>query len=460
MPGRDILLAEGAAPRHLWVIGTAALLLALTATLAFIDADRPLPEMPAFLPAYGMAVIVINLQTGFIILTHVPFARRRYLLVMGLAYLYVAAIATAQMLVFPGVLAPHGLLGAGPQSAIWLWVLWHGGFPGLILAAMILGWCDRRRERVVTLGTWHNVAASGGIFVVVGILLWLVTGGQTMLPPIIADGGSFADLWYRPSGIAVLLLNGAALIAVVFVMRGRTMIGLGLGLAMLASLSDSLLTLHSGARYTLGWYAARGLSILSALSVLAVYFRELTRLHARIIRLNARLETQATVDELTGLYNRRHFNRQLDAVLRLARRRGGETALLLIDVDHFKRFNDRHGHQQGDECLRQIGAAIQSIARRPGDVAARYGGEEFAVILPDTSAEGTIAAARRLLDATRGLAIVHEDSPAGGIVTVSIGVAGGGPDATPDSLIRAADGALYAAKAAGRDRLEVAAAAL
>lgn len=457
MPGRDILLAEEAAPRHLWVIGTAALLLALGATLAFIDADRPLIEVPAFLPAYGMAVIVINLQTGFIILTHVPLARLRYLLVMGLAYLYVGAIATAQMLVFPGVLAPHGLLGSGPQSAIWLWVFWHGGFPGLILAAMVIGWWDRRRGRTVSLGARHNLVASGAILAVVAGLLWLVTRGQLLLPPIIADGGGFADLWRQPPGILVLLLNGAALIAVVLVMRGRTMIALGLGLAMLASLSDALLTLHSGARYTLGWYAARGLSILSALSVLAVYFRELTRLHARIIRLNARLETQATVDELTNLYNRRHFNRQIDAVLRLARRRGGETALLLIDVDHFKRFNDRHGHQRGDECLRQIGGAIQSVARRPGDLAARYGGEEFAVILPDTDARGAALAARSLLEVVRGLAIAYEDTPAEGIVTVSIGLASGGPGATPDSLIRAADGALYGAKAGGRDRLEIAA---
>lgn len=456
MPGRDILLAEEAAPRHLWVIGTVALVLALTATLAFIDAGRPLAEVPAFLPAYAMAAIVINLQTGYIILTHVPFARRRYLLVMGLAYLYVGAIVIAQMLVFPGVLAPQGLLGAGPQSAIWLWVFWHGGFPSLILAAMVINALDRRRARVVSIGTWHNLAASGAILAVVGGLLWLVTAGQDLLPPII-DGGGFADLWRRPPGIAVTLLNAAALIAVVLVMRGRTMIGLGLALAMLASLSDTLLTLHSGARYTLGWYAARCLSMLSALSVLAVYLREMTRLYARIIRLNARLETQATVDELTGLYNRRHFNRQLDAALRLARRRGGRTALLLIDVDHFKRFNDRYGHQRGDECLRQVGRAIMSVARRPGDVAARYGGEEFAVILSDADADGAAVIARRLLEAVRALALTHDDNPAGGIVTVSVGLATGQPDTSADRLIEAADAALYDAKAEGRDRLHIAA---
>lgn len=456
MPGRDILLAEEAAPRHLWVIGTAALLLALVATLAFIDADRPLAEVPAFLPAYAMAVIVINLQTGYIILTHVPFARRRYLLVMGLAYLYVGAIVIAQMLVFPGVFSQQGLLGAGPQSAIWLWVFWHGGFPTLILAAMLLGWWDRRRGRIATLGTWHNLLASAGVIGGVGGLLALVTAGQDWLPPIITAGG-FAELWRRPPGLAVIAVNIAALVAVVFVMRGRTMIGLGLGLAMLASLADTLLTLHAGARYTLGWYAARGLSILSALSVLAVYLREMTRLYARIIRLNARLETQATVDELTGLYNRRHFNRQLDAVLRLARRRGGETALLLIDVDHFKRFNDRYGHQRGDECLRQVGGAIVSIARRPGDLAARYGGEEFAVILSDTNGDGAAFAARRLLEAVRGLGLAHDANPAGGIVTVSIGLAAAGPGVTAEGLIEAADAALYGAKAAGRDRLQVAA---
>jgi diguanylate cyclase (GGDEF)-like protein len=130
----------------------------------------------------------------------------------------------------------------------------------------------------------------------------------------------------------------------------------------------------------------------------------------------------------------------------------------MLDVDQFKEFNDVRGHQEGDECLRAVGAVIQRIARRAGDVNARYGGEEFAVLLGDTELEPAIFIAESLRAAIVELGIPHPASAVSPKVTVSIGVAAWvpGKSETPDDLVRAADKALYVAKRGCRNRVEIA----
>jgi diguanylate cyclase (GGDEF)-like protein len=164
------------------------------------------------------------------------------------------------------------------------------------------------------------------------------------------------------------------------------------------------------------------------------------------------MRTMAMADALTGVGNRRHFDEQLATEMRRARRQASNIALLLVDVDHFKRFNDSFGHQEGDTCLRMIAETIGRFIRRPGDMLARYGGEEFAVLLPDTDLNGALALAENIRAAVQGTAQLL--APDGHTVTVSIGAAAEvprGEDSTGAALIAAADRALYAAKAAGRN---------
>ena len=175
-----------------------------------------------------------------------------------------------------------------------------------------------------------------------------------------------------------------------------------------------------------------------------------------LAQARALLETRqlAATDALTGIANRRAFDEALAREWEHSVRAGTPIALLLLDIDYFKRYNDAAGHQGGDECLRRIAGAIAAFARRPADIAARYGGEEFAVILSDTDAAAAAVIAQEVLHAVRSLALPHPDSPLG-IVTISVGAAGVQPtrfDAR-DSLVAAADGQLYAAKAAGRNRV-------
>lgn len=176
--------------------------------------------------------------------------------------------------------------------------------------------------------------------------------------------------------------------------------------------------------------------------------------------LESRLAELANLDGLTGIANRRQFDERLEYEWARARRDGTPLALLLIDVDHFKSFNDQYGHQAGDRCLQAVARALSAVARRPADLAARYGGEEFALIMPDTDGAGCAQVADRFRAALREAAVPHALTAPSGLVTASLG----GVSIRPASLqgqvgcgflLEAADLALYEAKNAGRDRLSM-----
>lgn len=176
--------------------------------------------------------------------------------------------------------------------------------------------------------------------------------------------------------------------------------------------------------------------------------------------LQVKLETLAIEDGLTGLANRRRFDERLREEWGRAYREKTSLALLMIDIDHFKPFNDSYGHPAGDECLHSVAGILADEAQRSSDLAARYGGEEFAILLPNTDAAGCARIAERVRRALHDAAIPHRANPPPGIVTASIGGAVCRPgverSAGPASLIEAADRALYAAKDGGRDRVVMA----
>ncbi|MFC3227990.1 GGDEF domain-containing protein [Marinibaculum pumilum] len=167
-----------------------------------------------------------------------------------------------------------------------------------------------------------------------------------------------------------------------------------------------------------------------------------------------RLDTMARVDGLTGIANRREFDRCLPLAWADAIHRRAPLAVMMIDVDLFKPFNDIYGHLAGDDCLRDVARAIQRNLRRPGDLAARYGGEEFVVILPATDAAGARKVADSIRRAVQNSGIRHDDGIEGGMLTVSLGVAvcTPAPDGHHADIVRVADEALYTAKRTGRNR--------
>jgi two-component system chemotaxis family response regulator WspR len=162
-------------------------------------------------------------------------------------------------------------------------------------------------------------------------------------------------------------------------------------------------------------------------------------------------------DGLTGLKNRGAFDDYFPRMWQQALRDRRSLALLLIDVDHFKPYNDRYGHQAGDRALRRVAQVVQGFARRPLDIAARYGGEEFVLALFDLSADNVREIADQLRKSIHALNITHEDSPTALFVTASIGVAIVGPriGRSPEGAVQVADEALYSAKRSGRNCVSV-----
>ena len=160
------------------------------------------------------------------------------------------------------------------------------------------------------------------------------------------------------------------------------------------------------------------------------------------------LRELAFIDGLTGVHNRRHFDERFLAESRRAQRTRAPLAVVLADVDHFKRYNDALGHLAGDDCLRRVASTLRACLKRPTDLLARYGGEEFVCLLPDTDLAGAIGVAQLMEQAVRALALPHPGVQ--GCVTISLGAAAG-PQAA--ALMQAADQALYLAKAAGRSRV-------
>lgn len=186
--------------------------------------------------------------------------------------------------------------------------------------------------------------------------------------------------------------------------------------------------------------------------------RALERSHRRIARANRWLREMSLRDALTGLGNRRRLDRALRFAAKSAAVAEQPWSVLLLDIDHYKTFNDLYGHAQGDQCLRRIGRAVRNATRGWSAVATRYGGEEFAIVVEQADRAAALACAQQIQQAIAELAIVHAGSPAWGVVTVSLGVASSTPDQrmSGEALLAQADVALYAAKRDGRNRIVVA----
>jgi len=216
------------------------------------------------------------------------------------------------------------------------------------------------------------------------------------------------------------------------------------------------------------WWALLLMAGLAAAGVYALLQYRLRALQRREVELRGLVDARTRqlkaandllielsyLDPLTGVANRRRFDERFDQEWRRADRTAASLALVMLDIDAFKAFNDAHGHLRGDDCLRQVATALADALPRAGDMVARYGGEEFAVILPGTDLRGGAKVAEQLRQRVEGLAIPTEVSAVSRVVTISAGVAAARPTSESESaeLVRRADLALYRAKAAGKNR--------
>ena len=427
-------------------------------------AKAQLAPVWGFIPVYESWLVFNDFVTAILLYNQFRSFRARSVLVLAGGYLFTAATAIVHALTFPGLFSPHGLLGAGPQTTAWLYMFWHGGFP---LFALGYAYLKEAEAKERTAFSSHQVKVGiAGILILVCAIALLTTQGQALLPTIMSGNRYTPTLFVVIS--SVWLLSLIALIAI-WRRRTRSVLDLWLSVVLASWLIDiALSALLNHGRFDLGFYAGRIFGLLAASFVLLVLLVESGMLYAKLVEMAAALSRLASIDPLTGIANRRMFEESLLQEWRRGARESQPISLLMIDVDHFKLYNDNYGHVQGDQCLRDVAAALSSIVGRTGDIVARYGGEEFAVLLPGTPEEQARTVGQRIVEKVRSQAIPHARSSTAPHVTVSIGIASARPhwsaqvgvpqaiDSDHLSLVTAADQALYRAKHAGRNQAVVA----
>lgn len=463
-------LAAGRSERRLAAAAIVASMLAFVAVAPF--AKVPLPALPAFIPIYQSALVVTDVITVVFLLGQRQFSPTGALNLLAGGYVFTALMSILHALTFPGLFAPAGLLGAGPQTTAWLYIFWHSGFPLFVIV-----YARRSTAALLPRRDGASLALSAGLALALACGFTLAaTWGQRLLPPVML--GSHYTPIAGAVAASVWLLNLVALL-VLSRRKPHSMLDLWLIVTMCAWLFDIALSawLNAG-RYDLGFYAGRIYGLLAASFVLIVLLTQTSGLYSQLVKLREserqkaeELRRLTMVDPLTGIANRRAFEEVLGQEWRRMMRHHIALSLLMIDVDYFKRFNDSYGHVVGDQCLRKVAQVLALRTRRAGEIAARYGGEEFAVLLPHTD----IAAARRLAElicgAVREQKIPHEGSAVAPYVTISVGLAciselpetagALSRDVAADDLsssggtvlVEAADHALYEAKLAGRNRV-------
>jgi len=454
-------LQAGPAERRL---ALATLLVSLLLFVALVPfAKTQLGAQWAFIPAYESALIVVDLITAAMLLGQYATLRARSLCVLAAAYMFTALMAVVHMLSFPGLFSPGGLLGAGPQSTAWLYMFWHGGFPMLVCAYALLKPHDRPADpRHPATGRVRSRLLSLLALLALPVLLLalLATSWVGSLPEIM-EGNRYTPAMivvvggvWGCSGLALLLL---------WRRRPHSVLDLWLMVVMVAWLIDiALSAMLNRGRFDLGFYAGRVYGLLASSFVLVVLLVESGLLYRQLAQLAGSLHRVTLLDGLTGVANRRAFDAGRQTEWRRCLRAGQPLSLLMMDIDHFKAYNDMHGHVEGDTCLRTVAQGLQAALQRGSDLLARYGGEEFAVLLPGTDAVAALKVAERLRERVARLAPGLRPSVDGRAVSISIGAATLAPDPAPQgvaldeqigSLLRRADEALYAAKTAGRNRV-------
>ncbi len=415
-----------------------SLLITPVATIA-LGVSYPLFAM--LLAASIMAAAI----TALLLLVQARAVRSVPTAVLGAGFAYAAATMVPYALLYHGMFP--GLadaLHASPSAHGYLWFLWHAALLIGLLAYQWLRLGERSDPTAAVRGRLVIAGLTLSYIVLTPLAIWLPA------PSLTLDDGSWAPALASFMVPIVVLLAAASVIETFRSRKRASVLDLWMGIVAFGVIVEMYLTLISGAPFTIAWYSSRAVALLATSAILAVLLVQAAHIYTDLIERAEVLEGEAHTDTLTGLPNRRRFDEEFARAFGSAIRRSSPIGVAIIDIDHFKNYNDAFGHQAGDIALRRIAEAIAESVERSGDFAARYGGEEFVVILEDTTLAGAAGVGERIRSAVLEAGI---PSPNGGLLSVSVGVAARLPGSTGEALLRQADAALYDAKNAGRNRV-------
>ena len=340
------------------------------------------------------------------------------------------------------------------QLATWLWLTWHAFFV-LLVGAYVFCEAYFTKRKLSNEAERTFVRAFGAIAacISVGLVLFLVLNAGA-LPELLTKSGSFTPLFRVLTEDLLLALCAAVCVFLTLKTGLNKAVHLWLGVVLVLFACEVFVNGHIAQHaFSSAWFVglAEGLAWQSIL--LIVLLRRAHEQFAEFVANNRTLKHETIVDSLTGLLNRRGFDLRYQETLAEAHLSQSPVALLTLDLDNFKAYNDHFGHVAGDEALRVIGRAIAEVSTRPRDVACRIGGEEFAVILPGTTEDGAGVVAERIRSAVLRLRLKHAPNAHIPLLSISIGVAISDGTLGGDLLRERSDGALYRAKQLGRNRI-------
>ncbi|MCW3482031.1 GGDEF domain-containing protein [Neisseriaceae bacterium JH1-16] len=441
------------APTRLTLLtaGSVALLMTIAAAAIFPFAGAPAANVPVLFPVFATAMSVNNSIIAYLITLQFYITRQTAIGLLGSAFGYSALMAALQVATAPGVFSELGFIGSRSHVGVWMWITRLGGFPLLIVLAMLLLKFSPDHRVPKRYQNWALAGfALGPAIATLGLYQFLSVEG-TRLPLLTSANGNYSSLAYGQAGFLMVAAWGAALVSILQVTRLRRSFYCWLALGSYSYILYLLVNFAAAARFTVGWYTSRFFELSAAAVILGALLYEVLKMQQRLRRSYEHAYEESIRDGLTGLFSRRYFDTALTREIASQQRHAQPFSLLMADIDFFKQYNDRHGHPAGDRCIRKIARCLSGQLRE-GDVVARYGGEEFVAILPNTNEVTVQRVAERFRRAVMALELTQDRN---GTMTVSIGLYThhAATGLTADAMVAHADAALYQAKHDGRNRV-------
>jgi len=419
-------------------------LLCVAAVATLPVATVKLPDWPALVALIIGGQCIIQLVAAWILLMQY----RTTLFVPVAMYAVIESWSAVMMLVFfgslPGIVNAQGFDAAHVRA--WTYAVWGTGSTFLTL---VYHW-SLRRARTKSERSQKRFLAIVATTAAVCAIAWIVFGFRLHLPAILSTPGQpHRPLFY----VAVAYFYSLVVVVIVSHLRTTklaTALDLAFAITIVGSNLASFSSFAGSGSYSIGFYTARFEVFVASSSMLVALLVQTGRIYESLRRENRQLSQQVFLDGLTGIANRRSFDERLKKSLVEIREKG--TALIMMDIDNFKLYNDYFGHHRGDDCLKKVASAMALQLTRATDFVARYGGEEFAVVLLAADEAGAQAVAEKIRTAVEDLAIPQAPGAEHPVVTLSLGVfVAQEPTEDPSAVVARADLALYRSKKRGRN---------
>lgn len=406
------------------------------------------PEVKAFVPICATLWSFADILTAFFLLSQFVVTRKLAFVIIACGYATPAMLTVPYLYFFPGAFLSAPLTLGELQISVYAWVAWHLVFPVAIAIALII---DGSLDRVEVPRGAIAVAVVAAVTSVLSLSVLfetIVFFGNAHLPVFIEANGHFRPL-FRSEVVPFVVLVNALACAIVILRARMAPLQLCFGVALLAMTLDTVTNAWAPGRYSMIWYVGKLETVVTSSVVLGLLLLEIASLYRRLYDV-------ASFDTLTGLLNRRSFNDRVKRVLDANERSNG-VAFMVLDVDHFKAYNDAYGHAEGDVALAAVAGELGAPSfLRSSDAVGRFGGEEFVIFVPDVLLDEAKSIAERVRGRVARVTLLQRGVPTPSL-TVSVGVAFASPGrrVTASELFLIADAALYAAKSSGRNRVVV-----